>query len=81
MTDQTVEQLQAQADAAQRKLDAAKAAAAATAKAQATPRTPDVIMVDFMSLVAMRLGNRPDLKLLITELKAATHQEEPPATQ
>jgi septal ring factor EnvC (AmiA/AmiB activator) len=72
--DQTVEQLQAEADAAQRRLEAAKTADAALQKAKETPRAPDVVLADLLEAFAMRLGNRPELKLLITEYKASTKQ-------
>lgn len=79
MPTQTVEQLQAAADKAQRDLDTAKADAAALAKAKDTPRTPDVVITELLSLIVMRLGNRKDLQLLLAELKATTEpqQEEP----
>lgn len=79
MPTQTVEQLQAAADKAQRDLDAAKLEAAKEAKVKAEPRPPDVVITDLLSLIVMRLGNRKDLQLLLTELKATT--EPPPAPE
>lgn len=64
--------LKADADAAARKLATAEADAAALAKAKESPRTPDVVITDLLTLIVMRLGNRKDLQLLLAELKATT---------
>jgi len=77
MPSQTVAELQAEADKAQRNLKAAQDAAAAEAKVKAEPRAPQVVISDLLEAIVMRLGNRPELKLLLTELKAAAHIEEP----
>jgi len=74
----TVAELQAAADKAQRDLEAAKKAAETEAKVKAEPRAPEVVISDLLGAIVMRLGNRPDLQLLLTELKAAAHIEEPP---
>jgi len=78
MPTQTVEQLQAAADKAQRDLETAKADAAALAKAKETPRPPDVVITDLLTEIVMRLGNRKDLQLLLAELKATTEPSPAP---
>lgn len=74
----TIEELQKAADASAKALEQAKADEAALEKAKNTPRTPDVVLADFLKLVAMRLGNRKDLQLLIAEFEAAIGKEPPP---
>jgi len=59
---------------ANRVLAAAQAAAAAEAKAIATPRAPEVIITDLFEQIALRVGNRPQFRLLIAEYRAATKQ-------
>ena len=76
---QTFEQLQQAAKLANAQLAAAQAAAAAELKAKTQPRTPNVILTDIFTNIASRLGNRPDLRLLITEFKAATAPAPAPA--
>ena len=63
---QTFEQLQQAAKLANAQLAAAQAAAAAELKAKTHPRTPNMILPDILTNIASRLGNRPDLRLLIT---------------
>jgi len=70
----SVEQAAAAVAQAQRVLDAAKAAAAAETKATTTPRAPEVILADLFDQIALRIGNRPQFKLLIAEYRAATKQ-------
>lgn len=69
--------LKAAADASAKALAAAEADAAALEKAKDTPRTEGVVLIDFMKLVAMRLGNRKDLQLLVTEFEAAVNPPPP----
>jgi membrane protein involved in colicin uptake len=77
MPTQTVAELQAAADKAQRDLKAAQDAAAAEAKVKAEPRTPEVVLGDLLGELVMLNGNRKPLQLLLTEFKAATKQEAP----
>ncbi len=69
---QTLEQLKAAAVLANAQVAAAEKAAAAAAAAAATPRDPEVVLADIFTNIAGRLGNRPDLRALIAEFKAAT---------
>ena len=71
---QTLQQLQDAAKAANAAVVKAQADAAAEAKAKDTPRAPEVVLSDILANIAGRIGNRPDLRLLLTEFKAATKQ-------
>ena len=71
---QSIEQLQAAAKAADAALAKAQAEADALAKAKATPRTPEAVLSDIIANIAGHLGNRPDLRVLQAEYKAATKQ-------
>jgi hypothetical protein len=74
----TLAELQADAKLATDTLAAAQKVADAEAKAKVTPRSPDLILLDLFTQIVMRLGNRPDLRLLITELTAAIAPKPPP---
>jgi len=75
----SVQELQKQADLLQAQLKKAQADEAELEKVRSTPRAPEVVLTNLLEAIAMRLGNRPELKLLLAEYKAATKQEEPPA--
>jgi len=70
----TLEQLQTDAKQAADALARAQAALDAEAKAAAEPRAPEVVLTDLLEQIAMRLGNRPELRVLIAEYKGATKQ-------
>lgn len=57
---------------AQDQLAAAEASVAAAEHQVIEPRSPEVVIGLFMDQVAMRLGNRPELRQLIAEFKNAT---------
>ena len=59
----------AELEAAKQKLaDAEKAHAEAVAAASEN-RSPDELLTDFMDLVTMRLGNRPEMRAIVAQLK------------
>lgn len=72
----TPAQAAANVEAAQKNLATAEAAAAALAPAATGPRAPEVIIIDLFDALAMRVGNRPQVRALIDELKAATAPKE-----
>jgi hypothetical protein len=62
---------------AKQQLEAAQSAHDAATAAAEGPRSPDAIIAEWLELVTMRLGNRPELRALIAELKDATGEKEP----
>lgn len=65
----TPEETAAQLEAARQALADAEAAHAA-AKADAPPRSPDLVIFDFLQAIVMRFGHHPELQALLDELKA-----------
>jgi hypothetical protein len=77
----TVEEAAAAVDKAKADLAAAESAQL-EAQASAPPRSPDVIVLDFMSKVAQRFGNHHEFAGLISEFtKATALEKEPPAKE
>lgn len=70
----TSEELLKQSADLQRQALQQQASEDALAKVKAAPRSAEVVLAALFEAIAMRLGNRPDLKLLIAEFKAATKQ-------
>lgn len=64
-------------ETARKNLQAAQTAHDKAEAEGAGPRKADVILMDWFEAVTMRLGNRPELRKLLDELKAATEQPPP----
>jgi hypothetical protein len=74
-------------EAAKKKLEAAQAAHDEAEKKAAGPREPETVVTDLLERIVMRLGNRPELRALLTELEQSANlalqykaeEAEPPA--
>lgn len=62
-------------EAAKKNLEAAQTAHDKAEAEAAGPRKPEVVITDLLEAFVMRFGNRPEMRKLLTELKATT---EPP---
>lgn len=77
----TTEETAAALDKARQDLAAAEAAHQDAEKAAAGPRRPEVVLIDLLDKLVLRLGNRPDLRALVTEMqKAAVPDAEAPTS-
>lgn len=68
----TTEETAAALDKAKADLAAAEAAHQDATTAAAGPRKPEVILTDLLDRLVLRLGNRPELRALVTELQKAS---------
>jgi hypothetical protein len=80
MPDQKVDTA-ADLEAAKQKLADAEAAHAKSLEESAANKTPEEIFTDLLEAIVMRLGNRPDMRAMLTALKPKAAKEEPPAKE